>query len=280
MNVTKAELDSFTNVLFQKYGFDFTCYEPQSLLRRVNRVLHVFKVNSVHELWIMMLQDRNLVYSFMDQISVGLTSMFRDPQVWIELKTLLSNYSVNRKIRVWNAGCSTGEEVYTLAILLDELNMLDNVEILATDMNQTAMQEAKKGIYHKVKMLDYEKNYKVFNKFSSFSRYYDTDDKHIIMKDYLLKNVRFQYHNLITDAFPGEFDFIFNRNVLIYFDQRMKEKLVNKFYNHLKPDGYYIMGFYDSMLSDQQKQKYNTTLSNLRVFSKYPIPQDISQVSA
>ncbi|MBL3655754.1 CheR family methyltransferase [Fulvivirga sediminis] len=268
MSVTKAELDSFTNVLFQKYGIDFTCYEHQSLSRRVNRVLHNFKVDNIHELWVMMLRNRNLIFTFMDQISVGLTSMFRDPKTWVQLKKVLSDYKSDGVINVWNAGCSTGEEVYTLTIMLDEIGLLNRVNILATDMNQSAMEEAKKGVYHKVKMIDYEKHYREFNKFGTFSKYYTTDENHIIMKDYLLKNVKFKYHNLTTDQFQGQFDFIFNRNVLIYFDQRMKDKLISQFYQCLKPNGYYIMGFYDSILSEEQKSKFINTLSAFRLFQK------------
>jgi len=267
-DITKAEIDSFTGVLFQKYGLDFTCYEPQSLKRRITRVLHILKCGSIHELWARMLKDKSLLSTFMDELSVGLTSMFREPHVWSRLRSIFHSYGYD-KISIWNAGCSTGEEVYTLAIVLKEMNLLDNANILATDMNQTALSVARSGIYHKIKMVEYERKYKEYNKFSDFSKFYDVEDEnHIKMKNELIKNVRFNYHNLITDAFIGKYDFIFCRNVMIYFDYNMKDILLKKFYEQLKPGGYLVIGFYDSILPPEEKKKYNSDLSNLRVFKK------------
>lgn len=277
MQISKAEIDSFTEVLFQKYGLDFTCYEPQSLQRRMNRVLHTLKCESVHELWSRMLKDKSLLSVFMDEISVGLTSMFREPQVWSGLRSLLLGANQN-SLSIWNAGCSTGEEVYTLNIVLRELGLEQKANILATDMNRTAMEAAKSGIFHKIKMVDYEKNYREYNRFGNFNKYYERhDDNHMMMDKSLLSNVRFSYHNLITDPFTGKFDFIFCRNVMIYFDYKAKDRLLQQFYDQLKPGGYFVLGFFDSMLPESFRTKFNSDYSRLRIFRK---PADVYQTIA
>lgn len=276
MALTQEEIDSFTSVLFQKYGLDFTCYEPQSLNRRLNRVLHVMKKKSLHDLWADMLKDRNMIYSFMDEISVGLTSMFRDPMMWSGLRTVLFNeFKDKSKIDIWNAGCSTGEEVFTLAIVLKEMNILDRANIVATDMNNTAIDVAKSGVYHKIKIVEYENKYKEYNRFGAFHRYHSPhDDSHVQMNYELNSNVQYRYHNLITDEITGSYDFIFCRNVMIYFDAPAKARLMDKFLNVLKPGGYFIMGYFDSMLPEEDKNKFNRSLANLRIFKKEGIKEE------
>lgn len=282
MALTKEEIDSFTSVLFKRYGLDFTSYEPQSLNRRLNRVLHVMKVETLHDLWANMLRDKELIYRFMDEISVGLTSMFRDPAMWSGLRTVIYNdYKDKSKVDFWNAGCSTGEEIFTLAIVLKEMNILDKANITATDMNQTAIKVAKSGIYHKIKLLEYEKKYREYNKFGNFSRYFSPQDAtHMQMNPELNSAVDYKYHNLITDPITGSFDFIFCRNVMIYFDGAAKTKLMNKFINALKPGGYFIQGYFDSILHKEEKSQFHSNLANLRIFKKLDTPNPSSSSSA
>ena len=121
ITISDEELKSLTDAIHQRHGIDFGCYEPQSLKRRVVRALHVFQLNAVHELWIKILKDRSFIYSFMDEISVGLTSMFRDTVLWTRLLLLLKKEcSEKSQLSIWHAGCSTGEEVYTMGIVLRE----------------------------------------------------------------------------------------------------------------------------------------------------------------
>ncbi len=274
MEISTAEINSFTDVLFKKYGLDFTCYEPKSLERRIKRVLHVLKCPSVMDLWLMILKDNSLLQNFMDELSVGLTGMFRDPHMWSTLRSLLFDYDQS-EITIWNAGCSTGEEVYTLSIVLQEMNLTEKVKIIASDMNKTALETARNGVYHKIKMADYDKKYLEYNKFGNFQKYYSThDSSHYKMNSDLIKNVNFKYHNLITDAFIGQFDFVFCRNVMIYFDAISKNEILKKYYSLLKPGGYLILGFYDSLLPIEEKSKYNVELSHLRIFKKKSVSRE------
>ncbi|QCK16659.1 CheR family methyltransferase [Mangrovivirga cuniculi] len=271
MKVTQAEINSFTEVLYAKYGFDFTCYEPQSLNRRVNRVLHVLGYNTIHDLWTDMLQKPSLVYKFMDEVSVGLTAMFRDPVMWSRLRSVLYNeFKSKQNLNIWIAGCSTGEEVYTLAIVLYEMGMLHQTRILATDMNHTALEVARSGVYHELKIVDYEKNYTEYNKFGTFSRYFKRNAPHVMMRPDLLSNTTFKYHNLVTDKIDQDFDLIFCRNVMIYFDADTKSKLVKNFHRNINDNGYLITGFFDSIFCEENQRLFNSELSGFRMFKKSP----------
>ena len=138
--ITDEELNSLTNAMLRRYDIDFTCYEPLSFKRRINHVINHFGMESVHELWVRMLKDRDFIQPFTDAITVGLTSMFRDPLVWKSLKTLLRPHVISgQRLNIWHAGCATGEEVYTLSILLQEIQENHKIKALATDINQTAL---------------------------------------------------------------------------------------------------------------------------------------------
>ena len=141
--ISDEELKSLTDAIQKRHGIDFTCYEPKSLTRRILRALHVFKMNSVHELWIRLLREHGFIYMFMDEISVGLTSMFRDPVLWRKLRAMLQDtYATKKNLSIWHAGCSSGEEVYTMGIVLRESKYSGIYSARATDISMQAMENA------------------------------------------------------------------------------------------------------------------------------------------
>jgi chemotaxis protein methyltransferase CheR len=268
-DVSDEEVNSLTQSILVRYGIDFTCYEPKSLKRRIIRVLNLFNMSSIHELWVKFLRDAGFVHEFMNEISVGMTSMFRDPVLWRNLKKrIASEYRMKDSISIWHAGCSSGEEVYSLAILLKEIQLLNKTQALATDFNKNAIEEAKKGVYHKIKMIENENNYKEFNSTHNFANYYVADGKHAILNPALNKHVTFQYQNLITDPFSPGFDIIFCRNVMIYFDTAAKIKLLGKFHSALKPGGYFIIGFFDTMSHLMGNNKFNLVDEQAKIFQR------------
>ncbi len=268
--VTEEEMNSLTQSILTRYGIDFTCYEPKSLRRRINRIMSRFNLTSVHDLWVQFLRDTNFVQIFMNEVSVGMTSMFRDPVLWKKLKTRINtNFSKHNPLSVWHAGCSTGEEVYSFGILLKEMSMQDSTKALATDFNKDAIDEAAKGIYHKIKMIENETNYKSFNSIRDFSKYYTSDTHHhAIMNPDLVKHTRFELHNLITDRYPKGFDIIFCRNVMIYFDNPTKSKMMDRFYDSLNPGGLFIIGFFDTMSHLIDNQKFQLADQEAKIFIK------------
>jgi chemotaxis protein methyltransferase CheR len=268
--ISDEELKSLTNAIHQRHGIDFTCYEPASLKRRIVRALHMLKLDSVHTLWIKILKEHVFIYSFMDEISVGLTSMFRDPIVWTKLKQLLKdNFFAGRELNVWHAGCSTGEEVYTMGIVLKEASFSKPVFARATDISKNAMDIARKGVYLKAKLDEYEQNYKRFNPFSSLQKYYENiEGGSGKMNPTLISHVSFDYHNLITGEFQKHYDIIFCRNVMIYFDNAAKLKLFEKFHNSLNENGLLIIGFYDAVLPLIDDKKFRVLDVDTKIFQK------------
>lgn len=268
-DVSDEEIKALTQSILTRYGIDFTCYEPKSLRRRIIRVLNLFNLASAHELWVHFLRDANFVHQFMNEISVGMTSMFRDPILWINLRQRLTNeFRSASSLSIWHAGCSTGEEVYSLGILLQEASLQNKAKALATDFNSNAIKEAKAGVYHKIKMIENETNYQKFNPSGNFGKYYTADGKYAHMNPDLIKHTSFAYHNLITDSFSSGFDLVFCRNVMIYFDTIAKTKLLTKFYNAINPGGYLIIGFFDTMNHLMDNQRFELVDEEAKIFKK------------
>ncbi len=266
--LSDEELKSLTNAIQQRHGIDFGCYEPKSLKRRVIRALTVFKFTSVHELWIKILREHAFIYKFMDEISVGLTAMFRDPVLWRKLKVLLSTELQNKDVRIWHAGCSTGEEVYTMGIVIAESNFRGKVTARATDISKQSIETAMRGEYHKMKLDEYEQNLKAYNPTSSLKNYYTDGPTSVTLKNSLIKHVTFDYHNLIKDPFEDNYDIIFCRNVMIYFDNKTKLILFDKFHRSLKPGGLLIIGFYDAVLPLIDETKFKILDIDAKIFQK------------
>lgn len=267
--ISDEELKSLTDAIHLRHGIDFSCYEPKSLKRRVIRALHIFKLNAVHELWARILKDREFIYPFMDEISVGLTSMFRDPVLWRKLKVLLNtDLSTKKNLSVWHAGCSTGEEIFTMGILLKESTFRSPVSTWASDISNQAMITAKKGEYHLMKLEEYDKNYREYNPAGSLKKYVRELNGVAAMDTQLIDHVSFEHHNLITDPVQRKYDIIFCRNVMIYFDNATKHKLFEKFYNALNPNGLFIIGFYDAVLPMVDASKFRILDMDAKIFQR------------
>src|SRR6478736_2707160 len=269
--VTDEEVRSLAQSILSRYGIDFTCYEPKSFRRRIIRILHLYNFKSTLELWNRFLRDRNFVYDFMNDISVGMTSMFRDPAMWKSLRGIVKKkYEGANEINVWHAGCSTGEEVYSMGMLLKETELQTKTLAIATDINQGAMREAEEGVFHKIKMIENEKNYLEFNKYGHINRYYENEGTMVKMNPDLISHVKFEYQNLITEEPPQPklFDIVFCRNVMIYFDNPAKEKILDKFYSAIKPGGLLIIGFYDTMLPLLKQRLFSFEDEEMKIFRK------------
>ena len=267
--ITDDELHSLTHAILRRYDIDFTCYEPTSLKRRISRSISVLRLESIHDLWVKLLRDRSFVYAFIDEISVGLTSMFRDPVLWRSLRSdILETLRNKDRIDVWHAGCSTGEEVYTMSIVLQESGLSGKTHRLATDISEAAMAVARAGEYHELKIAEYERNYLQYNPTGLFQRYHQATDDGNQMKPALIQQVDFRMHNLITETPPGRFDIIFCRNVMIYFDHKSKVRLLREFHEHLREGGYLIIGFYDALVPLIDKEKYRIADLDAKVFQK------------
>lgn len=269
VEVTEEEVKSLAQSILTRYGVDFTCYEPKSLRRRIARLINTYNFGSIHGLWVRLLKDKDFIQVFMNEVSVGMTSMFRDPVFWRNLKKRLRNDFKNHEtLSIWHAGCSTGEEVYSMAILLGEIGFREKTQALATDINMHAIEEAKNGRYHKIKMIENETNFKQYTIYGDFAKYYVTEGTEAIMNDSLKSYAKYEYHNLITDKVTNTYDLILCRNVMIYFDNDAKVRLLDKFYDALKPGGLFVIGFYDTMLSWINYTKFELIDEEAKIFRK------------
>jgi chemotaxis protein methyltransferase CheR len=273
-DITDEEINSLTQAILVRYGIDFTCYEPKSLKRRIIKLLNTFDFESTYNLWGRLLTDQSFIKTMMNEISVGMTSMFRDPVFWIHMRQLLhQDFNAKPEISIWHAGCSTGEEVHSMGIVLHETNLAEKAKALATDFNSEALSIAQKGVYHKIKMIENERNYAEYNHFHSLSAYTTpVDGKHLQVRPDFTRHVEYRYHNLVSDPFRETFDIILCRNVMIYFDTPTKEKLVNNFYRSLNPGGYLVIGFYDVSLPVTDRKLFSVIDEDAKIFQKLADP--------
>jgi chemotaxis protein methyltransferase CheR len=270
VEISLEELDALCNAIKQRHGIDFTQYESASFARRVSRAIDYFKMDNLMALWSKILSDRNFMFDFVDAITVGMTSLFRDPQFWRTLKTkvMMTELKNANSINVWHAGCSTGEEVYSFGILLQDVNMQGKVKAIATDLNRNSIEICKKGVYDNMTIPQNEKQLKEYNPFKQFKDFNTPGERYYTMKPELVKHVNFQVGNLTKDPIPGKYDIIFCRNVMIYFDDSLKRALLDKFYDALNPGGFFIIGFFDSLVNVIDKNKFEFYDLSAKIFRK------------
>ncbi len=266
--ISDEELKALTHAIKTRYGLDFTNYESQSLKRGFHRLIRKNGMGSLLELWSTVLRDRSFFLSCIDDLTVNLTELFRNPEIWIQLRNeLLEDFINKEQIHIWHAGCSTGEEVYSMAYLLHYKSMLSKSSLLATDLSKRALEKAQKGEYAGILKGKYEKGFLNFFPSGNINALFDHHNGHLQVKEKFKKNIRYLHHNLVSSSMNQKFDIIFCRNVMIYFDEILKLKVIKLFYESLKKDGYLILGYYD-LLPEQSKQYFKVLDSVTRVYTK------------
>jgi chemotaxis protein methyltransferase CheR len=243
--------------LFRYYGFDFRNYALASLKRRIWNAIRAERVTSVSGLQEKVLHDSACLERFLLGLSVHVTSMFRDPSFYVTFRNqvvpLLRTYPF---IRIWHAGCSTGEEVYSMAILMQEEGLYHRCRIYATDMNEVVLKKARAGIFHLDLMQEYTQNYLKAGGKRSFSEYYTAAYDSAIFRASLRENILFSQHNLATDRSFNEFNVILCRNVLIYFNQSLQERVHNLLYESLSSFGVLGLGRQESLKFTPHEKNY------------------------
>ncbi|TWV99865.1 CheR family methyltransferase [Chitinophaga pinensis] len=231
------------NDLLEQYGYDFTDYSFASVKRRLQRVYSADRFPSFAEFRYRVKSDPEYLIYLMEQITVNVTEMFRDPHFFeILRKQVLPVLATYPLIRIWHAGCSTGEEVYSMAILLDELNLLHKSVIYATDINESVLEKARKGIFPLQHMQQYSQNYLASGGQQEFSGYYAANYEYAKFTDRLREKIIFAAHNLVTDHSFNEFQLIICRNVLIYFNKELQDKVLHLFSDSLEQLGFMALG--------------------------------------
>lgn len=244
----EIEIQLLLEGMYRYYGFDFRDYALASLKRRVWNAVRAEGLSSVSGLQEKVLHDSACLERFLLGLSVNVTSMFRNPSFYVAFRNrvipLLRTYPF---IRIWHAGCSTGEEVYSMAILLEEEGLYPRCRLYATDMNEMVLKQAKAGIFPLDSMQEYTQNYLKAGGKHSFSEYYTAAYDSAIFRSSLKENIVFSQHNLATDGSFNEFNVILCRNVLIYFNQSLQERVHKLLYESLIRFGVLGLGRQESL---------------------------------
>lgn len=250
-----------------RYGLDFTNYERTSLKRGIIRLMMKHKMETILELWSVVLKDNEFFKNAIDDLLVNLTELFRNPDVWIKLKDDVLKSETNKNLRIWHAGCSTGEEVYTMTFLLEAMNRLHSTRLTATDLSTTALSKAIKGEYSLLLLKQYLVPFLQFFPNKGMEDYFDFEDTYAKVKSRYQTNVTFRKHNLVADPMTDQYDMIFCRNVMIYFDESLKQRVLQLLHSCLKPSGYLIIGYYDIM-PDVGKEYFSIYDVKTRIYRK------------
>lgn len=237
------ELELLLEGILRRYGLDFRGYARASLKRRVWNMVHAQRLENISSLQAKVLHDSAVMDEMLQHLSVNTTTMFRDPSFFAAFREKIVPHLFSAPfVRIWHAGCSTGEEVYSLAILLMEAGLYERSRIYATDMNAAVVERAKSGIFPLEHMREYTANYLRAGGSAAFSDYYTANYDHAIFKAPLRKNIVFAQHNLVSDGTFNEFNVILCRNVLIYFGTQLQERVHKLLHQSLRRFGVLALG--------------------------------------
>lgn len=243
IQLSDADLEIILNDLIELYGYDFTNYSQASLKRRITRLMSNDRVLSFAEFRYRIKSDKVYFQRFIEQITVNVTEMFRDVAFYKSLREdVLPILATRPMIRIWHAGCSTGEEVYSMAILLHEANLLNKSLLYATDINPAVLEKVRAGIFSLSQMKQYSENYIQSGGKKDFSSYYTAQYNSAKFDDFLGKKIVLATHNLVSDGSFNEFQLILCRNVMIYFDKPLQDRALRLFYNSLELLGFLALG--------------------------------------
>jgi chemotaxis protein methyltransferase CheR len=263
------ELGLLTEAVYRRYGLDFRDYATASLRRRVQLTMQEEGAQTITGLIEKLLHDPPVMERLLLRLSINVTAMFRDPGFFASVrKNVIPHLRSYPFVRIWHAGCSTGEEVYSMAILLTEEGLYDRCRIYATDMNEVALQRARDGIVQIDQMQEYSTNYLRAGGMGSLSEYYTANYGHAIFRAGLRKNLVFSQHNLVTDGSFNEFNVILCRNVMIYFNDQLQNRVHKLLYSSLRRYGVLGLGRKESLRGTPHEPDYETIDESERIFRR------------
>jgi chemotaxis protein methyltransferase CheR len=263
------EVDLLLEAIYRRYGFDFRGYAPASLRRRVRAAVAAERLTTVSGLLEKVFHDPSCLERVLLRLSVNVSSMFRDPRFFLAFRRhaipLLRTYPF---VRIWQAGCSTGEEVYSLAILLQEEGLYDRCRIYATDMNEVVLRKARDGIFPLDVMQKYTANYLASGGTQAFSDYYTAAYDRVMLRPSLRDQVVFSQHNLVSDGVFNEFNVILCRNVMIYFTRSLQERVHDLFSRSFARFGLLGIGSHESLRLLPREHEYEPLVPGEKLFRR------------
>jgi chemotaxis protein methyltransferase CheR len=275
-----ADLRKLTQLIKDKYNYDFKDYAISSFKRRIKRVIEIYKFKSVEALIQKIETQPSFFEEFISEITVNVTEMFRDPTFWRVLREQIvpSILQSHDKISIWHAGCSSGEEVFSMNILLSEMGVLDKAKIVATDIDTSIIDKAKKGVINLKNMELNNKNYATFRTKSdsttpdtqvyTLSKYYKEVDNTAILDRSLIDNISFRKHDLVQGQVFSKFDLVLCRNVMIYFNQTLQNNVLYKLHESLFKYGYLSIGSKESLIWCDIANKFIVVNNEEKIYKK------------
>ena len=265
------EIKLLLEAIFLKYGVDFRGYSRLSVKRQILKMMSSNGLKNVSELQHKMIWDEGFFQEMLPKFSINVTEHFRDPAFYKffreDIVPVLKTYP---SLKIWHAGCATGQEVYSMAILLAEENLYDKTRIYATDINAKALDIAKKGVYTQKEFHQGSKNYSKAGGRKSFSEYTVTQGQDFSINEKLKSNIYFFDHNLVTDETFVEAHVILCRNVLIYFDETLISRVLRLFYESLPNHGFLCLGSRERIFGKEAREKFKLFDSSEKVYRKHP----------
>ncbi|KAA0546396.1 protein-glutamate O-methyltransferase CheR [Bacillus sp. BGMRC 2118] len=247
-DLERIEIQLLLNGIYLKYGFDFRNYSFSSIRRRIWYRMKAEKIKTVTALLEKVLHDPSAMERLYGDFSINVTEMFRDPSFFKAIREKIVPVLKDLpSIRIWHAGCSTGEEAYSMAILLHEEGLYEKSRIYATDMNAKVLEKARTRMFPLHRMQTYTSNYIHAGGKNAFSEYYTTKEDYAYFHSHLAENIVFGQHNLVTDGSFNEFHVIICRNVLIYFDRNLQDRVHQLFFDSLAHSGILGLGNRESL---------------------------------
>jgi chemotaxis protein methyltransferase CheR len=269
VQVEDIEIRLLLEAIYQLYGYDFRSYSPASMRRRIMHRLTMSGFSTVLEMTDRVLRDRQFFVVLLNDLTVNVTEMFRDPEFYKafreEVVPVLKTFPF---IKIWHAGCSTGEEIYSMAILLEEEGLYERAMLYATDIDKNVLAAAKKGIYPIHAFKQYTDNYRRAGGRQSLSDYATARYDSVIMEQRLKRNIVFADHDLATDQVFGEMHVILCRNVLIYFDRPLQQRVFKLFGESLDMGGFLCLGTKESLRFSGNEESFDVVNRPLRIFRK------------
>jgi chemotaxis protein methyltransferase CheR len=263
------ELVQFFEVIYLKFGHDFRNYSKASMKRRVSQALAQLKCDSLSTLQEKLFSDSGLFSELLSFLTIPVSEMFRDPSYFLSIREkvipLLMTYP---SLKIWIAGCSTGEEAYSFAILLKEEGLLDRTIIYATDINPISLKKAEAGIFKLSEIQKFKMNYLKAGGKADFSDYYSANVNSVIMDKSLKKVITFTDHSLSTDNVFSETHFVSCRNVLIYFEKELQERAIGLFHDSLCRKGFLGLGPKESLQFTKYAEAFDELIREDRIYQK------------
>ena len=264
-----VEMQLLFEGIARAYGYDFREYAEASLRRRMLSWLAQSRFYSFGEALYHVLRDDDVFHDLLRGLTVNVTDMFRDPAVFKAIREqVVPHLRTYPFIKIWHAGCATGEEAYSMAILLDEEGLKGRYRIYATDINPDVLAKAQRGIFPLKEMKTFTQNYQKGGGKSTFSDYYTADYDHAILMPSLRESMVFASHNLAIDGEFGEMQMVLCRNVLIYFKQSLKDRAFGLFHSCLSPGGFLCLGTKETIEGRSLAAQYHEVVPRSRIYRK------------